>query len=199
MISNNIKQLMDIFFTFFKIGIFTFGGGYAMIPLIEKESVEKKKWLKREELTDIIAVSESIPGAVSINSVTFIGFKIAGKKGAVTAAIGVMSPAFIFISIIAAFFDKFSDNSTVQAVFSGIRPAVVALIALAAYKVGKTAIKDKLGLIVAIIVLVLVIVFNVHAILLIIGGVVLGLMVYMFWPGKMKKILGKEDKNDDIS
>jgi len=197
--SSDIKQLKDIFVSFFKIGLFTFGGGYAMIPLIEKEIVEKKKWVDREEITDILAVSQSIPGAIAINSATFIGFKTSGRKGALAATLGVILPSFIIIAVIAAFFSKFGDNFIVKSVFAGIRPAVVALIAFAVVKVGKTSIKDKTGLIVAIIGLVLVIVFNIHAILVIIGGAVFGLAVYKFWPEKVKEILGKEDKNNDIS
>lgn len=194
MISSDIKRLKDIFITFFKIGLFTFGGGYAMIPLIEKETIEKKRWIEREEITDIIAVSESIPGAIAINSATFIGYKIFGRKGAVAAALGVIMPSFLIIAIIAAFFSKFGDNLIVKAVFAGIRPAVVALIILATYKVGKTAIKDKIGLIIAFVGFALVIGFSIHAIFAIIGGAVFGLAVYWFWPEKVKEILGKEVK-----
>jgi len=196
---NDIKQLKDIFVTFFKIGLFTFGGGYAMIPLIEKEIVEKKKWVEREEITDILAISQSIPGAIAINSATFIGFKTSGSKGALAATLGVILPSFFIISIIAAFFSKFGNNHILKSIFSGIRPAVVALIFFAVYKVGKTSIKDKTGLIVSIIGLVLIIAFNIHVILVIIGGAVFGLVVYKFWPGKVNEILGKEDKNNDIS
>lgn len=198
--ASEIKQLKDIFVTFFKIGLFTFGGGYAMIPLIEKEIVEKKKWVEREDITDILAVAQSIPGAIAINSATFIGFKTFGRKGALAATLGVILPSFFIIAIIAAFFNKFSDNPLIKSIFSGVRPAVVALIAFAVYKVGKTSIKDKTGLIVAIIGFVLVVAFNIHAILVIIGGAVFGLAVYMFWPSKAKEVLGKqEDKNNDIS
>lgn len=196
--SNDMKQLKDIFITFFKIGLFTFGGGYAMIPLIEKEIAEKKKWVEREEITDILAVSQSIPGAIAINSATFIGFKISGRKGALAATLGVILPSFFIIAAIAAFFSRFGDNLIAKAFFAGIRPAVVALIAFAVYKVGKTSIRDIAGLIVAIIGLVLVIAFDIHAILVIIGGAVFGLAVYKFRPGKVNEILGKEDKKNDI-
>ncbi|MHB1394337.1 MAG: chromate transporter [Clostridia bacterium] len=197
--SNDIKQLKDIFVSFFKIGLFTFGGGYAMIPLIEKEIVEKKKWVGKEEITDILAVAQSIPGAIAINSATFIGFKTYGRKGALVATLGVILPSFVIISFIAAFFSKFDDNQIVKSAFAGIRPAVVALIVYAVIKIGKTSIKDKTGLIVAMIGLVLVVVFNIHAILVIIGGAVFGLAVYKFWPDKVKEILKKEGKNNDIS
>jgi len=197
--SSDTKQLKNIFFTFFKIGLFTFGGGYAMIPLIEKEIVESKKWVEKGDIADILAVSQSIPGAIAINSATFIGFKIFGKKGALAATLGVILPSFVIISIIAAFFSKFGDNQVIKSVFAGIRPAVVALIIFAAIKIGKTSIKDKTGLIVAIIGLVLVVVFDVHVIFVIIGGAVFGLVVYKFWPNKVKEILGKEEKNNDLS
>ena len=197
--SSNIKQLKDIFVTFFKIGLFTFGGGYAMIPLIEKEIAEKKKWVDGEEITDILAVSQSIPGAIAINSATFIGFKISGKKGALVAALGVILPSFCVIAVIAAFFSKFGDNPIIKSIFAGIRPAVVALITFAVFRVGKTSIKDTTGLIVAIIASVLVIAFNIHAIFVIIGGAIFGLAVYKFWPRKVNEILGKESKNNDIS
>ncbi len=197
--SNDIKQLKEIFVSFFKIGLFTFGGGYAMIPLIEKEIVENKKWVGKEEITDILAVAQSIPGAIAINSATFIGFKTYGRKGALAATLGVILPSFVIISFIAAFFSKFDDNQVVKSAFAGIRPAVVALIVYAVIKISKTSINDKTGLIVAIIGLVLVVVFNIHAILVIIGGAVFGLAVYKFWPDKVKEILKKEEKNNDIS
>ncbi|HYE12283.1 MAG TPA: chromate transporter [Patescibacteria group bacterium] len=197
--SNDIKQLKDIFVSFFKIGLFTFGGGYAMIPLIEKEIVENKKWVGKEEITDILAVAQSIPGAIAINSATFIGYKTYGRKGALAATLGVILPSFVIISLIAAFFSKFDDNQFVKSIFAGIRPAVVALIIYAVVKIGKTSIKDKTGLIVAIIGLVMVVVFDIHAILVIIGGAVFGLAVYKFWPDKVKEILKKEEKNNDIS
>lgn len=197
--SNDIKELKEIFVSFFKIGLFTFGGGYAMIPLIEKEIVEEKKWVRKEEITDILAVAQSIPGAVAINTATFIGFKIFGKKGALAATFGVILPSFIIISIIAAFFNKFGDNQVVKSAFAGIRPAVVALIAFAAVKIGKSSAKDKTGLILTFAALVLVVAFDIHAILVIIGGVVFGLTVYKFWPSKAREILKKEEKYNDIS
>lgn len=197
--SNNVKELKEIFVTFFKIGLFTFGGGYAMIPLIEKEIVEKKNWVEKEEITDILAVAQSIPGAVAINTATFIGFKTFGKKGALAATLGVILPSFVIISIIASFFNTFGDNQVVKSAFAGIRPAVVALIAFAVIKIGKSSAKDKTGLILAVIALVLVVVFNIHAILVIIGGAIFGLMVYKFWPSKAKEILSEEEKDNDIS
>ncbi|MEL7647974.1 MAG: chromate transporter [Sedimentibacter sp.] len=195
---HDIRQLKDIFIAFFTIGLFTFGGGYAMIPLIEREIVEKKKWIERKEITDIFAVSQSIPGAIAINSATFIGFKIYGRKGALAATLGVILPSFFIISVIASYFNKFGNNLIIKSIFSGIRPAVVSLIFFAVYKVGKTSISDKTGFLISIIGMLLVVVFNVHAIFVIIGGAVFGLAVYKLWPNKADEILRKEVKNDDI-
>lgn len=192
---NNIKNLKEIFVSFFKIGLFTFGGGYAMIPLIEKEIVEKKKWIEREEITDIFALAQSIPGAIAINSATFIGFKKFGKKGALAATLGVILPSFMIIAIIAAFFSKFGDNPIVKAIFAGVRPAVVALVGLAAYKIAKNSIRDKIGVLIAIIVVIAVVVFDIHSIYSIIAGAVFGLLVYKFWDSKVKEITKKEGSN----
>ena len=192
-------KLKDIFFTFFKIGLFAFGGGYAMIPLIEREIVDKKKWIKKEDISDIIAVSESVPGAIAINSSTFIGYKISGRIGAITAAAGVILPSFIIILAIAMGFFQFGNNPFVQAFFAGIRPAIVALIVIAAINIGKTAIKDRIGMIVAFITVVAVSFFRVHAIFAILSGALFGFLVYRLWPSKVKIILEKKDDRHDLS
>ncbi|MDK2810473.1 MAG: chromate transporter [Petroclostridium sp.] len=189
---SSFKLFIEIFSTFFKIGCFTFGGGYAMIPLIEKEVIDKKQWVKAKEIIDIFAVSQSIPGAIAINSATFIGYKIVGRKGAYAATIGVVLPSFITITLIAAFFVKFQENAVVKAAFMGIRPAVVALILMAVVKVGKTSVKDRIGFSVTVLTVILVIMLNVHAICAIIGGAVLGLIIYKMFPDKARQIIEKE-------
>ncbi|NLZ54656.1 MAG: chromate transporter [Thermoanaerobacteraceae bacterium] len=188
---NNLKQLTEIFLIFLKIGAFTFGGGFAMIPLIEREVINNKGWVKEEEIIDVFAVSQSIPGAIAINSATFIGYKIAGRKGAFTATLGVVLPSFITITLIAAFFTRFQDNPVVKAAFMGIRPAVVGLILLAAVKVGKAAIKDKVGIAIAVLTIALITVLNIHVIFTIIGGAVVGLIIYVLFPNKAEKIIEK--------
>lgn len=189
----DLKHLFEIFITFFKIGSFTFGGGYAMIPLIEREVITNKGWIKNEEeIIDVFAVSESIPGAIAINSSTFVGYKIAGKKGAIAAMAGVILPSFTIITVIAAFFSKFQDNPAVKAAFMGIRSAVVALILMAAIKVGKTAIKDKFTAIISIMTLIVILVFDIHAIFAIIGGAFIGIIIYFTSPKKLADILGKD-------
>lgn len=119
-----------MFFTFFKIGLFTLGGGYAMIPLIEKEVVDNHKWMTREELLDVIAIAQSCPGVFAINVSTFVGYKLNKTRGAILTSLGTALPSFIIILLIAMFFRQFQDNPIVAAMFRGIRPAVVALIAV---------------------------------------------------------------------
>jgi chromate transporter len=119
-----------LFLTFFKIGALTFGGGYAMLPFI-KEEVVKNAWATMEELIDFVAVSESTPGPFAINMATFIGSRQGGLLGSVSATLGVVLPSFIIILIVAKFFEKFKENRAVKAVMSGLKPAVVGLIASA--------------------------------------------------------------------
>lgn len=196
---SKFKLLIEIFIVFFKIGLFTFGGGYAMIPLIEKEMIGSKAWVKEEEIIDIFAVAQSIPGAIAINSSTFIGYKIAGISGALAATAGVIIPSFIIITAIATFFSRFQNNLIVQAAFMGIRSAVVALIIMAVIKIGKSSIKDSLTALITVLAVVLVILMNVHAIFVIVGGAVAGIIVYLWFPSRIEKTLEREGKKYDIS
>ena len=127
------------FKTFFKIGLFTLGGGYAMIPIIETEVVDKHKWVSKEEFLDLIAIAQSCPGVFAINISTFIGYKLKKRRGAVTCALGTALPSFLIILAIAMFFHQFEDNPVVAAIFRGIRPAVVALIAVPTFNLAKSA------------------------------------------------------------
>jgi chromate transporter len=127
------------FITFFKIGMFTLGGGYAMIPIIEAEVVDKHKWISKEEFLDLIAIAQSCPGVFAINISIFIGYKLRKVKGAIAASIGTALPSFLIILMIAIFFSKFKDNPVVAAIFRGIRPAVVALIAVPTFNLARSA------------------------------------------------------------
>jgi len=129
----------EAFKTFFKIGAVTFGGGYAMIPIIEKEVVDKHRWVSREELLDLIAIAQSCPGVFAVNISTFIGYKLKKKKGAAITTLGTALPSFLIILLIAMFFHSFQDNRIVAAIFRGIRPAVVALIAVPTFNLAKSA------------------------------------------------------------
>ena len=128
---------IELFLTFMKIGAFTFGGGYAMLPLIQSE-VERHGWLTQAEVVDFIAVSESTPGPLAINMATFIGIRTGGVSGAVCATLGVVLPSFVIILIVARFYEKFRKSRAVDGVMNGLRPAVIGLIAAAFLSVGKT-------------------------------------------------------------
>jgi len=127
------------FRTFFKIGLFTLGGGYAMIPLIEEEVVNKRHWVEKEDFLDLIAIAQSCPGVFAVNISTFIGYKLQKRRGAIACALGAALPSFLIILAIAMFFHQFEDNPVVAAIFRGIRPAVVALIAVPTFNLAKSA------------------------------------------------------------
>ena len=128
---------LELLWTFFKIGAFTFGGGYAMLPLIQSEVINKS-WLTEQELVDFLAVSESTPGSFAVNVATYVGTEVGGLLGAFAATAGVVLPSFAIILVVAAFFAKFKSNKTVEGCMTGLRPAVVGLIGAAVISVGKT-------------------------------------------------------------
>ena len=132
--------------TFFKIGIFTLGGGYAMIPLIEEEVVNRHKWVSKDEMLDLIAIAQSCPGVFAINIAIFIGYKLNKLRGALASSFGTALPSFLIILVIAMFFHQFKDNAVVAAMFKGIRPAVVALIAVPTFNLAKQAKLNKFTL-----------------------------------------------------
>lgn len=130
---------IESFSIFFKIGAFTIGGGYAMVPLIENEIVTKRQWISREEFVDLLAISQSVPGILAVNISIFIGYKLRGIRGSIVNVLGTVLPSFIIILAIALFFHTFKDNATIERIFKGIRPAVVALIAAPTFSMAKSA------------------------------------------------------------
>lgn len=146
-----MKELFDLFWTFCKIGALTFGGGYAMLPLIQREIVENKKWSTEKEILDYYAVGQCTPGVIAVNTATFIGYKLRVIIGGIVATLGVIFPSIVIILIIATFLQNFADLAIVQSAFAGIRVAVVALIITTVVKLIKSSIKDYLGVIIAII------------------------------------------------
>lgn len=131
-----MKLLFKLFSVFFKIGAFTIGGGYAMLPLIQREVVDENQWLTTEEFMDILAIAEVTPGPVAVNTSTFVGYKMAGFKGAMFCTLGTILPSFLIILVIVRFFWGFRANPIIEKIFLGIRPAVAALIFSAVYKLG---------------------------------------------------------------
>ena len=131
--------LFRLFVTFFKLGLFTIGGGYVMIPLIEREVVDKNGWIEKSDFVDLLAIAQSSPGVLAVNVSIFIGSKLRGVRGAVAAAVGNVVPSVVIILLIALFFNRFREYEVVNNVFMGIRPAVVALIASPVFSVAKSA------------------------------------------------------------
>ena len=144
-----MKKLLEIFLTFFKIGGFTFGGGHAMIPLIQRETVENRKWVTDDDILEIIAIAESTPGPVAINAATFVGYRTAGFWGAAVATFGTVLPSFAIILILAFLLDNFMEFKAVQYAFMGIRAGVLALILKAFYSMYKKCPKNIVSYIVA--------------------------------------------------
>lgn len=123
-----MQRLSTIFFSFLKIGLFTFGGGYAMLPLIEQELIVKRKWIEQREFLDLLTLAQSVPGPIAVNTSVFVGYKVRGLRGAAAALLGSVLPSFVIILLIALFFADIRQNPVVDAAFKGMRPAVVALI-----------------------------------------------------------------------
>ena len=132
-------SLLKLFTTFFRIGLFTFGGGYAMIPLLERDVVQRNSWVSPEEFTDLLALAQSAPGVFAVNMAVFVGYRMRGVAGAVSAAFGCVLPSVVIILLIALFFRQFRHIAVVNNIFMGLRPVVVALIAVPVFNVAKSA------------------------------------------------------------
>lgn len=136
-------MFLQLFWTYLKIGTFTLGGGYAMLPLIQREVVDRKGWIDEEEFLNMIALAQAAPGLIAVNSAIFIGWRIDGWKGVAGAVLGAVLPSFLIILAIAIVFSEWKELPAVEAVFKGVRPAVVALIAAPLFKLAKSALKNS--------------------------------------------------------
>lgn len=172
--------LWELFSAWFRIGLFTFGGGYAMLPLIEREVIDKKRWTDKEEILTIYALAQSVPGVIAINTSIFLGNRLAGVGGAIAAASGVIAPSLVIIIAIAVFFTQIQGNIYVLQAFSGIRAAVVGLVAAAAFRIALAALKDRPAILIGVGAFLLSVFTEVHAIAVIVGGALLGVVVYYF-------------------
>ncbi len=143
--SRSTAGLMPVFWSFFKIGAFTFGGGWAMIPLIRKELVTRRGWLEDAEFVDLLAVAQSAPGPIAINTSVITGYKMRGLPGALVAALGSSLPSFLVILAFATVLLRFRGSNAIEAVFKGMRPAIFGLLLSAVWQVGKTSVKDRTG------------------------------------------------------
>ncbi|MBQ8174917.1 MAG: chromate transporter [Clostridia bacterium] len=159
-----MKTTLTLFLTMMKIGLFTFGGGYAMLALLENEFVSKRGWMEKEEFLDMVAIAESTPGPIAINSATYIGYKMAGVLGSASATIAVCIPSFVIIYLISLFFDAFLSLTLVANAFRGIQACVVYLIFSAGYKMLKGIEKTPLSIVIFIVVMICLIAFSVFAV-----------------------------------
>ena len=192
-----IKGYLWLFLTMLKIGLFTFGGGYAMIALLENEFVEKKKWLEKDEFLDVTAIAESTPGPIAINAATYMGYKNAGIIGSIIATLGICIPSFVIIYAISLFFDAFLSLTLVEYAFKGIQICVVYLILTAGLKMLKQMKKTVFNVIIISITLICMVVFSLFAVkfstifYILISGIC-GVVVYLL--GKIRK-----EKKHDLS
>lgn len=171
-----MKELMNLFWTFCRIGGLTFGGGYAMLPMLQKEVVETHKWATEQELLDYYAVGQATPGIIAVNTATFIGYKEKGILGAIFATSGVVFPALVIIMSIAGFIDSFSDLNIVQHAFSGIRVAVGVLILNALVKMVKGSVKDILGIILFVATFIISTAFDISVVYIIVASALIGII-----------------------
>ena len=191
-----MKRLLELFWTMLKIGLFTFGGGYAMIALLEAELVSKRGWLAHEEFMDVVAIAESTPGPIAINAATYVGYRRARVPGALVATVGICIPSFVIIFLISLFFDAFLSVAWVAAAFRGIRICVVFLILSAGIKMLRKMEKTAFSITVMTLTLIAMITLSLFAVsfssifYILIAGV-LGLALYL-----VGHFGGKGDKND---
>lgn len=203
-----MNKYAELSWSFFKIGLFTFGGGLAMLPIIEREMIEKKKWLNEDEMTDIIAIAESTPGVIAVNSATFIGYKVGKFWGALLATLSVVLPSFIIILIISLFIEQFLSLEYVKYAFMGIRCCVALLILKAALKLFKKLKKNCLSYILILCsIAIMLILPNLSVIYILLFGALVGLIERMITIQKKKsqikttemekEMVKKEEEDDD--
>lgn len=172
-----MKELIDLFLTFCRIGGFTFGGGYAMLPMLQKEVVEARNWATEDELLDYFAIGQCTPGIIAVNTATFVGYKIKGISGAIFATAGVVFPSFVIVTMIAAFLNNFSELAVVQHAFAAIRVVVGVLILNAVIKMWKTTVIDKICGVIAIVSFLVSVILSPSPILIVLIGGILGIII----------------------
>lgn len=172
-----MQEIWQLFWMFFRIGSFTFGGGYAMLPILQRELAEEKKWLSPEELIDFYAIGQSTPGIIAVNTATLVGYKRKGIAGAIFATAGMVAPSLIIISLIASVLQRFQEYALVQHAFAGIQIAVIALILDTVIKMGKTGIRDYTGLVIFILAFLLLSFLGISPIIVIVSSALVGILM----------------------
>ena len=181
-----LKKLLQVFWTFFKIGAFTFGGGYAMIPLIQNEAVEKRHWVTDDDILEIVAIAESTPVPIAINSATFVGYRAAGVLGSACGTLGVVLPSFVIILALSFVLQEFQALRAVQYAFFGIRAGVLALLLKALWTMYKKSLKGWPAYVVMGLSFLLTAVFSINVIFVIIGCAVFGIITSRIMEGRVK-------------
>lgn len=182
-----MKELLELYLTFARIGAITFGGGLTMLPILEVEVVVKKKWTTNDELMDYYAIGQCTPGIIAVNTATFIGHKVKGVSGGIIATLGLVTPSLIIITLIASFLSNFASNVILQHAFSGIRVAVSALIVNTVIKMWNSNVKGKLGISLALISLIVCTFVNISPIVVVLAGGILGAVIYAVNRGGAEK------------
>lgn len=190
----NLKFLIEIFLSFFKISPLSFGGGFAMIPIMEEEVVYKKKWVNKEQIVDIFAIIQSLPGAIAVNAASLVGYQIAGIAGAIAAFLGVIIPTFAIMVIFGAMLITYQHNFYVQAALQGIRPVVVAMIASAAFKMSKVSLVDKTCFAITVLSIVTLLLFKSLIFFVIVAGAVFGIVIVNIRVRRKPPIILNESK-----
>ena len=180
-----MQKLLDLFVSFFKIGLFTFGGGYAMLPMLQREIVEKHKWVSEDEVLDYYAIGQCTPGVIAVNTATFVGTKIGGALGGAVATVAEVMPSLIIITIISTVLQNFASYEIVQHAFAGIRVAVATLVVVSVWKLYKKGVKGALGNGIFAASLLLVVLFSLSPVWVVIGTLLLG--VIRTWEGEKEK------------
>jgi len=171
-----IRNMLELFISFAKIGIMTFGGGLAMLPMFERELIDKKRWITKETLMDYYAISQCTPGVIAVNVATFVGKKEKGFWGALVATIGVVFPSIVIITILAMFFTNFSSIELVKHAFAGARVGVCVLVLNAVIKLGKSCLKNTVAIVLYIVISIVSIVWGISPIILVWIGASVGLL-----------------------
>ena len=188
-----MKQLIELFLVFAKCGVCTFGGGYAMLPILQRELVERRGWVTDEEITDYYAVGQCTPGVIAVNVSTFIGMKKRGWIGAIFSTLGVIFPSVVIIALIAALLTGFADNAYVAHALGGIRASVCALVAVTVVGLVKKSMKNIFGIAMGIGAFLIMFFFDISPVLVVVAAALLGII---YSSGKAKAKLKKEDKKD---
>ena len=169
-----MKEYWKLLVSFFKVGIMTFGGGYAMLPMLQREVVERRGWITEDEVLDCYAIGQCTPGVIAVNTATYVGYRRRGVPGAIAATVGIVLPSLIIITIIASVLRNFADYPAVVHAFAGIRVAVAALVAQAVVKLGRNGVKGALGIGIFAASLIIMTVFSVSPVYIVAAAILIG-------------------------